>query len=807
MRRKVVLKKHKNIKRRAFLKASGVASAAALGGCQKIKNVNKGIHEFLNRFEEVPVPHGIETWKTTTCNLCSSSCGIRARTINGRLVSIEGNSAHPVNRGGICPRGVNGLHILYNPNRLSGPMKKTGSGESSKWESISWDDAIKAVTGNLKSLRAKNPQSLMFLHGKPSTSLEISFADRFMQAYGSPNYICYMDGHDYYDSSMLDAIYLMQGINAAPSYDIGNSNFVLSFNTDIFESHENLMQSLKAYGQAHSERPSGRCRFVHVGPRLSASASTADRWIPVRPGTEGVLALGIAHVMIREDLYDYNFVNINCSGFEDWTDEMGKTQRGFKSVVMSEYAPSDVSNVTGVKVEEIIRLARDFASSRPALAVGKRTQIRIQLAVHSLNALLGSINTKGGILFPPDIVLKKEVPVKPDTVAASVPAAIPLAAGYGGKSSSISTSIYGENNTDFLNKIISSPESPVKALFIKNANPVYSSLESALWRKALDKIPFKVSFSGIMDETSSICDMILPDCTYLEKWNGSAVASSEGYQVFSISQPVVEPVVECRASEDVLLNIASGLSPEVAMNFPWKSFSDYIEFAVEGLFEAGRGSRLGEEFEGTWVRLLEKAGWRIPSEGGLDEFKKTIIDAGGWWDPIYYYGELSRVILKQTGKFELMPAIDGMTTYSFRELTETDETRGEYFALHVSKPTALAELTNPNSPWMLDNITSVLTNRWDTWIEINEETAKKLGLKRGDEVIVESEKGKIRAQVMPTKSIHPEFVSVPAGMGHVIPGEWSNGIGSNTADIMLALRDPVTGIFLADKTKVKIYKA
>ncbi|MBI5376240.1 MAG: molybdopterin-dependent oxidoreductase [Candidatus Schekmanbacteria bacterium] len=775
------MKKHRNIKRRSFLKASGAASATALGGCQKIKNVNKGIHEFLNRFEEVPVPHGIETWKTTTCNLCSSSCGIRARTIDGRLVSIEGNSAHPVNRGGICPRGVNGLHILYNPNRLSGPMKKTGSGDSSKWERISWDDAMKAVTGNLKSLRTQSPQSLMFLHGKPSTSLEVSFADRFMQAYGSPNYICYMDGHDYYDSSMLDAIYLMQGINAAPSYDIGNSNFVLSFNTDIFESHENLMQSLKAYGQAHSERPSGRCRFVHVGPRLSASASTADKWIPVRPGTEGVLALGVAHVIIREDLYDYNFVNINCSGFEDRTDESGKTERGFKSVVMSEYAPSDVSNMTGVKVEEIIRLARDFASSRPALAVGNRTQTRIQLAVHSLNALLGSINTKGGILFPPDIVLKKE----------------------GEKSSSI----YGENNTDFLSKIISSPESPVKALFIKNANPIYSSLESALWRKALDKIPFKVSFSGIMDETSSLCDMILPDCTYLEKWNGSAVATSEGYQVFSISRPVVEPVVECKASEDVLLNIASGLSPEVAINFHWKSFSDYVELAIEGLFEAGRGSRLGEEFEGTWVRLLEKAGWRIPSEGGLDEFKKTIIDAGGWWDPIYYYGELSRVILKPTGKFELMPAIKSMTNYSFPELTETDETREQYFALHVSKPASLAALTNPNSPWMLDNITSVLTDRWNTWIEINEEIAKKLGFKRGDEVIVESDKGKIRAEVTPTKSIHPEFVSIPAGMGHVIPGEWSNGIGSNAADIMSAVRDPVTGIFLADKTKVKIYKA
>ena len=781
MRRKGVLKKHRNIKRRAFLKASGVASAAALGGCQKIKNANKGIHEFLNRFEEVPVLPGIETWKTTTCNLCSSSCGIRARTIDGRLVSIEGNSAHPVNRGGICPRGVNGLHILYNPNRLSGPMKKTGTGDSSKWERISWGDAMKAVTGNLKSLRVKSPQSLMFLHGKPSTSLEVSFADRFMQAYGSPNYICYMDGHDYYDSSMLDAIYLMQGINAAPSYDIGNSSFVLSFNTDIFESHENFMQSLKAYGQAHSERPSGRCRFVHVGPRLSASASTADKWIPVRPGTEGVLALGIAHVIIREDLYDYNFVNINCSGFEDWTDESGKTERGFKSVVMSEYSPSDVSNVTGVKVEEIIRLAREFASSRPAFALGKRTQTSIQLAVHSLNALLGSINTKGGILFPPDIVLKKE----------------------GEKSSSI----YGENNTDFLSKIISSPESPVQALFIKNANPIYSSLESALWRKALDKIPFKVSFSGIMDETSSLCDMILPDCTYLEKWNGSAVATSEGYQVFSISHPVVEPVVECRASEDVLLNIASGLSPEVAMNFPWKSFRDYIELAIEGLFEAGRGSRLGEEFEGTWVRLLEKAGWRIPSEGGFDEFKKTIIDAGGWWDPIYYYGELSRVILKPTGKFELMPAIKSMTNYSFPELTGTDETREQYFALHVSKPASLAELTNPNSPWMLDNITSVLTDRWNTWIEINEEIAKKLGFKRGDEVIVESEKGKIRAQVTPTKSIHPEFVSIPAGMGHFISGEWSMGIGSNAADIMKALRDPVTGIFLADKTKVKIYKA
>ncbi len=826
---KVSMKNKNKIKRRSFLKATGLVSALTAAGCQKIKNTNKSIHNFLNQFEETIVPYDVETHVNSSCTICPSFCGIKVRKIGERVVKIEGNPEHPVNRGGLCTRGVAGIQHLYNPNRIKSPLIKSGGGESSEWVSVSWDEAIKTLSEKLIAQREENPAGLMFIQDSRSASLEKKLYERFMKAYGSPNYVSYNDALDGDDECQLDAIHLMQGIDRRPSYDIKNAGIVVSFSTDFLESHLNLMQSVSAYGYARREREAGRSKFVHIGARLSATAASADKWISIKPGTEAIIALSIAYVLIREDLYDYDFVSKNCSGFEDEVSRDGKIRRGFKYWVMSDYAPVDVEEITGVSAEDIIEVARALYSSKPALIIGRRDDVMTQAAVHSLNLLCGSLGSEGGMLFPHEIPLSNEAEIKNDKMAKSGLAFKPLA--------SAGEEMLYETDNSVLPEKLDNSDSPVKLLLIKNANPVYSSPGKDKWAQAMKKIPFKVSFSPVMDETTELCDLILPDCTYLEKWNGATVNTSEGYQVFSVSKPVVAPVTDCRATEDVILGIAAGMPSGVSSNLNWKNFREYIEWSIEGLFNAGRGDYISEDFKGRWVRLLEKAGWRIPKKSDRKEFVDNVIEKGGWWDPVYYYNELPGIVKTGRGKADFLPSklvslidearskgdekakeisevysrfIEGKVNPFYIDMVSEKsgkESDGGMLHLHNIKTISLTGMSQPNSPWLMDNATSVVADRWNTWVEINRETARELMLNDGDYVFVESEKAKIKGIVALSDGIHPECIAVPAGFGHSAGGVWSSGIGSNAADIIAGERDPLSGICLPDRAMVKIYKA
>lgn len=803
-------------------------SAATVAGCQKLKNSNKAVHNFLNQYEEVIVPYGEETWTNSSCTLCPSFCGIRVRKIDERVVKIEGNSQHPVNRGGLCPRGVAGIQHLYNPNRIKSPLIKEGSGASSKWVSLSWNDALKKLSEKLTALRIKNPSSLMFLHDSRSALLEKRLYQRFLKAYGSPNYIPYNDACDADDECQLDAIYLMQGLNRNPSYDIKNSGIVLSFSTDYLESHLNLMQSLSAYGYSRGERGAGRCKFIHIGPRLSSTAASADKWISIKPGTEAIIALSIAYVLIREDLYDYDFVSGNCSGFEDEVLSNGKIRRGFKYWVMSDYTPVDVEEATGVRSEDIISIARELYSSKPAIIIGRRDDVMTQMAVHSLNLLCGSLGREGGMLFPHDIPLSSEEGVKTGKTAESALTSHSV-------SESGEAGIYN-SAPSVLPEKLKNGEAPVQILLIKNANPVYSSPDRERWAGAIETIPFKVSFSPVMDETTELCDLILPDCTYLEKWNGASTDTSEGYQVFSVSKPVIDPVNDCRPAEDVILQVAAGMSSDISVNFQWNNFREYIEWSIEGLFNAGRGDLISEDFKGRWVRLLEKAGWRIPNKTDKNTFVQNVIDKGGWWDPVYYYNELPGILKTGKGKADFAPSklaslinrlqsidkktgnevkkiysrfIEGKVNPFYIDLVteKNSETDEGVLHLHISKTISLTGMSQPNSPWLMDNATSVVADRWETWVEINTETAKEMNIKAGEYVFIESGRGKVRSRVSVSAGIHPRCISIPAGLGHGGNGIWSSGVGSNSADIISSDRDPISGIVLPDRTMVRIYKA
>ncbi|MEE8552000.1 MAG: molybdopterin-dependent oxidoreductase, partial [Desulfobacterales bacterium] len=258
-----------------------------------------------------PVPEDGEiSYVNSVCTLCPGGCGITVRKINDRAVKIEGMKGHPVNDGGICILGLSGLQLLYGPTRVKTPLKRVGERGQGRWEKISWDDAVSEVAKKLGNLRSKDQShNVGFISGSDRGTTGL-LLDRFLTVYGSPNLMRTPSILDSYELTL----YLMQGVQALPGFDLENADFVLSFGSGIIDGWGSPVRMIKA----NSNWRSTGAKVIQVEPRLSNTAAKSDKWIPINPGTETALALGLAHVIIDESLNNSVFVSKFSVGFQDW---------------------------------------------------------------------------------------------------------------------------------------------------------------------------------------------------------------------------------------------------------------------------------------------------------------------------------------------------------------------------------------------------------------------------------------------------------------------------------------------------------
>ncbi|MFI5342188.1 MAG: molybdopterin-dependent oxidoreductase, partial [Candidatus Methylomirabilales bacterium] len=368
-------------------------TAALTAGCQRLRtmaDVGAATYE-----AEVP-PQGPEGWVASVCQQCPGGCGILVRTITGiedekkRAVKIEGNPHHPISRGTLCPKGAAGLQSLYDPDRLKGPLKRSGPRGSGQWTPIGWDEALATTADRLRDLRARGEAHTLVAIAGLVRGLMPTLLHRFLEAYGSPNYVSTAHGCD----TSRQVMRLTQGIAEPIAYDLEHSAYILAFGAGLLEAGWSPVRQARAVANLRQGTPGRRARIVHVDPRLSVSAAKADEWIPIRPGTDGALALGLAHVIVSEGLYEKEFVSQWTFGFEDWQDASGRSRLGFKSLLLEEYRPEVVSRITGIPLGTIIRVAREFAAARPALAIGgggaslHTNGLYSRLAIQALNALV-----------------------------------------------------------------------------------------------------------------------------------------------------------------------------------------------------------------------------------------------------------------------------------------------------------------------------------------------------------------------------------------------------------------------------------
>lgn len=743
----------------------------------------------------------------SVCVLCEGGCGIKARLVSKkRAIYIEGNPASPVNEGGICPLGAAGPQFLYAPYRVAKPMKQTKArGDASGFQPISWSDALAELSGKLAKIRqAGKPQGVACITGSRESSMDDLWR-QFFVAYGSPNFFKMPSQAD----SLRLAASLSTGQDLPFAFALEKSSYILSFGANLIEGWGAPGRMQAAFKRWRQGTPSAT--LVQVESRCSLTASKADQWLAVAPGTEPALALGIAQVMIKENLYDAEFVSANVFGFDDWTDSSGKTRQGFKALVMSaEYSPEEVSKVTGVDTGKIRELAKAFAGQKDAVAVWGQAQGDIgnrvyhDLAFFALNVIKGNPGSSLVTLVPEVPLGALPEPKQDDTAAAGLKQPrLDLAQAK-------KPPVCGNGIHAFLDTISQGLGYPLEVLLVHEANPAYSLPEAGLFQAALSKIGTLVSFSSYMDETALQADLILPNHAAFERLDDVINLPGVPYPYYAVSAPILKPRKETMHTGDAIIALAKGAGESVIGSIPWKTYEDFLKERVKGLAASQKGS------------LAKKEGaeiWKVQPGDALEvNFKegdlwKQLAAGICWYDaPV----DISFQLQTTSGKIELAlqalqaagaGADDKFYLPHFEPLPLSGDEK-EYPLLLVSYRSFFITgdyLANP--PFMTKTVWNFVLKEHDQFVEINPKTAKSLGLEEGDKAVIKTSQGQTGVLVHVTPTARPGVVNIVQGLGHKAYDEYIQDKGTNANNLVEVQMDPVTGLGTVWATRAQLRRA
>lgn len=473
------------ISRRGFLTLGGIFGAGSvLPGCAR--------QAVLKPKEEGPPPLGKEDFTQSVCRLCPAGCGLQVRRVDGKAVGVSGLPEHPVNHGALCPKGAALLQELYHPDRLRTPVERSGPRGDGTWRPISWEEAFRRIAGRLGGAKAGGSR-LDAVSSSRGWDVEGELLERLSLASGGASYSFDLAQNQ----RPLDAFAAMHGTRQVYC-DPSRARLLVSFGADWLQTQPEHIQAQQLWARLRSRAGGARVHVVQVESRFSVTAGKADSWAPVRPGTEGFVALGVAREMISTGRYDTAFIRQRSRGFEAF------------SKAIEPFTVERVSEATGLSERGLRLLYAKFQGTRPAVAMGGRGAPWAQMAVHALNALTGSLGEDA--MFSAGS--EDDAPIRP-----------PMDLDGAGS----------------------------EVVLLDRVNPVF--LAPRPWKAALDRAALVVAVSPYRTETAEYADLVLPCHTPLEQLHASRHRLQDGRLVTNLASRGVDPLYDTKDPGEIFLLI------------------------------------------------------------------------------------------------------------------------------------------------------------------------------------------------------------------------------------------------------------
>ena len=686
----------------------------------------------------------------TACGICPARCGAIAYVRDGRLTRVTADPDHPY--GHLCPLGNASTQIVYSPNRIKYPLKRTGKRGEGNFQRITWDEALETIASKLMELKEKyGPECVAKYAGRGSFAQESKAGGRgaWLTAFGSPNdliagSLCALSHLFLSPSLVYGTVMPPADFERSECYIIWGSNYSCSAGLQRRKEDTTVKPIFDA-------RQRGS-KLIVIDPRLTEIGTHADMWVPVRPGTDGALALGMLNVIISENLYDADFVDKWTVGFEELKD------------YVKDFTPEKVQEITWVPAEQVREVARIYGTSRTSFhtftgleyGTGATAALR---AIWIMIAITGNLEVPGGNAWG----MPGEMPKINSFPAPPQPQGVKPCFG------TEEYPLFGHAHLlPFAKAVLEGKPYPAKFWWIDGASPLTQFPDTRVWERVLEKLEFIVVEDRVLTMESSFADIVLPATTYYENYS---------YMVFpgyiQLLPRVIEPLGEAR--NDVIIHLELSKKLGFGDMYPFGTEEEFVKWAIKP--------------SGITVEELEKhpSGIAVPM-------------------PDVVYKKYEQGLLRQDGKTGF-PTPSGKIEITSRVLKEHGYNPLPVYSEPAESPYSRPDLAE-KYPLVFDSGHRLYTGfasqfhdiPWCVeidpvpWVEINNVDAEKRGINDGDDVLVESPRGSygpVRARI--TQRIMPGVVEVSgsAGQSYGIPA-WSE-CGSVNILTDISNVDPITG--------------
>ncbi len=592
-----------DLTRREFLQIAGGATAAV--GMLGVRP--EDVHAEAS--DASPIDYERARAVPTICFGCTTHCGVIGWVEDGRVRKIEGNPLDPNTRGAICSKANGMISYTYAPTRIVYPMRRVGKRGEGKWERIEWDEALDEIASRMKALRdGGTPERFVFHYGRDKTK---GFTKRFTDAFGTPNRL---NRRSICSSNRRAPLMSFYGREFEwESQDVENTQFILNFGSNVMEAHQGGLFMVKRIVDARVERGA---KLVTFEVRPSATASVSDEFHLVKPGTDGAIALAMAHVIVREGLANEAF-------WKRWANHPLENIRKH----LEPYTPAFAERESGVSAADIERLAVAFAKAAPrCCTLSNRGSakhyngVQADRAIRMLDVLVGNVGEPGGFCLSSPRMWKNRYgqeglpvvdqpapapgplePWKPGTrMFASLPAAVQERVAafpedwqkrYFGELATpseypLSWHWYPMRVGQLVYPYIREGRQKVEVYMSYTLGAAYGYPEATVAREVLRDetlIPFHVAIDISYSEQAALADIILPDATSLERWDAHSTNSYDLVPYTGIRQPLVEPLGEARPVQILLRDLARRVGGGMEHHFDFDRVEDYYRAWYENL--------------------------------------------------------------------------------------------------------------------------------------------------------------------------------------------------------------------------------